>query len=79
MENNNIEFRVCKSCGNEYPISEFHKTARGYSTICNKCLNGTPESNPALTSFKSNELIQELRVRGYKGKLVKTMYKEVVI
>ena len=79
MENNNIEFRVCKSCGNKYPISEFNKTARGYSTICNKCLNGTPESNEALAAFKSNELIQELRVRGYKGKLVKTIYKEVVI
>lgn len=88
-----METKVCKVCGVELPISEFKKTLmapNGIST-CNKCCSrkavesrqsrqeGASEGggNTELSRFTARELIEELRTRGYKGKLYFT--KEITI
>lgn len=88
-----METKVCKVCGVELPISEFKKTPmspNGIST-CNKCCaRKSTESkqsrkdsvskgggNSELSRFTARELNEELRSRGYKGKLYFT--KEITI
>lgn len=88
-----METKVCKVCGVELPISEFKKTPmspNGIST-CNKCCArkstesrrdrkdsaSKGEGNSELSRFTARELIEELRSRGYKGKLYFT--KEITI
>ena len=83
-----METKVCKVCGQELPLSEFKKTAfapDGIST-CNKCCarkaqekrennkleNRVGGGNGELARFTPRELIDELRSRGYKGKLYVT-------
>lgn len=83
-----METRICKVCGQELPLSEFKKTAfasNGIST-CNKCCarkaqekreqkkieNAMGGGNNELARFTPRELIEELRARGYKGKLYVT-------
>lgn len=79
-----METKVCKVCGKELPLSEFKVTAlspNGVNT-CNKCCvekarlsrgkKQKGEGNSALSNFSPRELIEELRVRGYKGKLYYT-------
>lgn len=79
-----METKVCKVCGKELPLSEFKVTAlspNGVNT-CNKCCvekarlsrgkNKKGDENSALSNFSPRELIEELRVRGYKGKLYYT-------
>ena len=88
-----METRFCKVCGQELPLSEFKKTAfapNGIST-CNKCCarkaqekrennkleNRVGGGNSELARFTPRELIEELRARGYKGKLYIT--REIVL
>lgn len=79
-----METKVCKVCGKELPLSEFKVTALSPNGIntCSKCCiekarlsrsqNKKGEGNNALSNFSPRELIEELRVRGYKGKLYYT-------
>lgn len=53
-----METKVCKVCGQELPLSEFKKT--------------TGSTNSELAKFTPRELIEELKSRGYKGKLYVT-------
>lgn len=84
------DYRICKKCGNEYPLSQFpidNRAKSGHRTICRDCFNARQtelyaqkkqlNSDNPLAKFKSRELILELRNRGYSGKLVLTQ--EVVI
>ena len=80
-----METKVCKVCGQELPLSEFRKspfTTNGIAT-CNKCVSEKIErtklfnktgsnSNSELAKFAPRELIEELKSRGYKGKLYVT-------
>ena len=80
-----METKVCKVCGQELPLSEFRKspfTANGIAT-CNKCISDkikktklfirtSSNSNSELAKFAPRELIEELKSRGYKGKLYVT-------
>lgn len=80
-----METKVCKVCGQELPLSEFRKspfTTNGIAT-CNKCVSDkiiktklfkktTGSTNSELTKFTPRELIEELKSRGYKGKLYVT-------
>lgn len=75
---------MCTICGSELPVSEFAfhpKSADGLCNACNHCRSKkvrktrsskTQGGNPDLASFKPRDLIEELRVRGYKGKLTYT-------
>lgn len=80
-----METKVCKVCGQELPLSEFRKSLlvpNGIAT-CKKCVNEkikktklfketTGSTNSELAKFTSRELIEELKSRGYKGKLYVT-------
>lgn len=80
-----METKVCKVCGQELPLSEFRKSLlvpNGIAT-CKKCVNEkikktklfketTGSTNSELTKFTPRELIEELKSRGYKGKLYVT-------
>lgn len=72
-------------CGQELPLSEFRKSLlvpNGIAT-CKKCVNEkikktklfkeiTGSTNSELAKFTPRELIEELKSRGYKGKLYVT-------
>lgn len=80
-----METKVCKVCGQELPLSEFRKSLlvpNGIAT-CKKCVNEkikktklfkgtTGPTNSELAKFTPRELIEELKSRGYKGKLYVT-------
>lgn len=72
-----METKKCSSCGNELPISQFHKNAAtkdGLQPYCKACIKAKRDkimhgSNNALRDFSPRELIAELRARGYEGEL----------
>ena len=80
-----METKVCKVCGKELPLSEFRRSPfapNGIAT-CKKCVNEKTErtkllkktansTNSELVKFTPRELIEELKSRGYKGKLYVT-------
>lgn len=80
-----METKVCKVCGKELPLSKFGKSLlvpNGIPT-CKKCVNEkikktklfketTGSTNTELAKFTPRELIEELKSRGYKGKLYVT-------
>ena len=77
-----IAIKRCKKCGRELPLSHFHHDSRlkdGLKNACKECQalytrdfyakkKEEKESTP-LSKFTPRELIEELRRRGYKGKL----------
>lgn len=76
-----METKVCKVCGQELPLSEFKKSP--FATTCKKCVSEkikktkllkktTGSTNSELAKFTPRELIEELKSRGYKGKLYVT-------
>lgn len=88
-----METKVCKVCGKELPITEFRKTPicpNGVNT-CNKCsvrkraenkerkevFEGGGKTDTELSRFTPRELIEELKMRGYKGTLTYT--REIVL
>lgn len=71
--------KVCKCCGKELPISAFQRYTNGYRSVCNECRNANNGVSPRFKDFASNELIQELRARGYRGELTFTKVTKVVI
>lgn len=71
-EEKHVSTKVCACCGNELPITAFNKNGRskdGYKAICRACKAKTGNGNPELAKFSPRELIEELRCRGYHGKL----------
>ena len=71
--------RRCSQCGAVLPVSYFSSYGKRIKTICKSCEGLDIPCNERLKDFESRELILELRARGYKGKLSKTITKEVVI
>lgn len=75
-----VPLRICKCCGKELPITEFnHYTRNNYRWICKQCQENDISKNDKFKGITSRELILELRARGYKGKLTKTITKDIVI
>lgn len=70
--------RKCKHCGETLPIDQFNEYGAGrYKKICKNCerkLNGISEK---FKEFKDRELIDELRNRGWSGKLIYTRTEEI--
>lgn len=76
--------KVCKVCGNEYPIEHFNKSGvGGYVSVCKNCdkrnnrsgipgLNAKSTENSPLKNFTPRQLMDELHARGYRGTL--TLY-----
>lgn len=82
--------QVCKCCGKELPISDF--TVKGnrfgnyHEKTCIACKAAKKANrainvggNPKLRDFTSRELIEELRIRGYKGTLFYTKRYEITV
>lgn len=76
--------KLCLTCGRELPLDNFRKVYKspdGHAYRCKECLQPRPNKskrggdNPELAKFKSRELIEELRFRGYCGTL--TITKEI--
>lgn len=67
------ETRKCECCGKELPISEFSKYSKGYRKICNACRHKENRPSDKFKGFTSRELIEELKLRGYKGELKKVV------
>lgn len=76
----------CAKCGKELPESEFYRNKKsldGLQYYCKECTkqmvrkNPVGGGNPDLADFTPRQLIEELRARGYKGKLIYT--KEITL
>jgi superfamily II helicase len=74
--------KKCSHCGEIKPIDEFYKNTSykdGHLNVCKTCTSESQRAsrkrkegdkdNP-LASFTSRKLLEELRDRGYRGKLV---------
>lgn len=81
-----METKVCSTCKRELPTSEFYKSytkAGGLQSQCKDCKKQYNKDryvikcsigggNPMLKDFTPRQLIEELKARGYKGKLYYT-------
>jgi hypothetical protein len=82
IQNNNEpqQTRICKCCGKELPITEFnHYRKNSIRWICKSYEKDDIPANPKFVNCSSRELVLELRARGYRGKLTKTITKNLVI
>ena len=85
MEDNRIkvvpevatEVKKCKCCGKVLPLSDFNKKGIGYRNICKMCQRGESNASEKFKEFTSRELIEELKARGYTGKLTKVVTEEI--
>ena len=76
-----IETKVCKQCGRELPITRFGKYASGTRSICKECVehNKAKGRSERFKDVTNRELIEELKLRGYKGELrLEVITKEVL-
>lgn len=79
-----METKKCACCGQELPTTEFHVSNRhkdGLQSYCKSCIkeknkqyykNSIGGGNELLKDFTPRQLIEELKARGYKGKLYYT-------
>lgn len=73
---------ICKRCGQEKPLEEFHNNKHGVSQVCRECArknrNETiarkrnAERASSLADYSPRELMAELKRRGYEGQLTYT-------
>lgn len=78
--NDNVEVeqkRYCRKCKQWLPISHFEKYGRGIRHVCKACQHNIKNPSEKFIDFTSRELIEELRRRGYKGKLTYVEVTEV--
>lgn len=71
------EKRYCKKCKQWLPISHFEKYGVGIRHVCKACQYNIKNPSEKFIDFTSRELIEELRRRGYRGKLTYTEITEV--
>lgn len=69
--------RYCRKCKQWLPVSYFEKYGTGIRHICKACQHNIKNPSEKFIDFTSRELIEELRRRGYKGKLTYTEITEV--
>ena len=71
--------KVCKCCGKELPITMFNKRGPGYRNICIVCERGDNGASEKFKQFTSRELMEELRLRGFKGTFKRMTVEEITI
>ena len=74
----NTQTKTCPKCGRTLPIENFYKRSNGqiftYCKECVKVINSArritpPDSENPLSAYTPRQLMQELKRRGYTGKL----------
>ena len=75
----NTQTKTCPRCGRTLPIENFYKRSNGqiftYCKECVKVINSArritppPDSENPLSAYTPRQLMQELKRRGYTGKL----------
>lgn len=73
------ETKKCSVCGEVLPIDMFTRHGRGRENVCITCKRKQSGKSEALAQFTPRELIEELKARGYKGKLTYTIVKTLNI
>ena len=73
------ETKKCSVCGEVLPVDMFAKRGTGREKICITCKCRQSGKSEALAKFTPRELIDELKARGYKGKLTYTIVKTLNI
>ena len=71
------ETKKCSCCGKELPLSHFGKYASGYRKICNECRRRESGATEKFKDFTSREFIDELKARGYEGRLTKKIVETI--
>lgn len=71
--------KVCECCGRDLPLSEYHKSGKGYRKVCKICEKVEAGASEAFKGYTSRELIDELIRRGYRGKLEKVVKQEYTL
>lgn len=69
--------RYCRKCKQWLPISHFEKYGAGIRHVCKACQHNIKNPSDKFIDYTSRELIEELRRRGYRGKLTYTEVTEV--
>lgn len=85
--------KKCSRCGRILPVEQFYKkiaSVDGLQGYCKECANSYPRkakgegakmkkvfSSPELAKFTPRQLIDELKMRGYRGTL--TIQQQVVL
>ena len=74
----NTQIKTCPRCGRTLPVENFYKRSNGqiftYCKECVKVINSArritpPDSENPLSAYTPRQLMQELKRRGYTGKL----------
>lgn len=73
------ETKKCSVCGEVLPVDMFIRRGIGRENVCIKCKRKQRGQSEALGRFTPRELIEELKARGYKGKLTYTVVKTLNI
>ena len=75
--------RTCKRCGRVFPIEDFVRNKYGYTYVCKECKKkgtgprsyrvGEKPLAVSISAFSDEELFDELRSRGWSGRLTKSI------
>lgn len=73
------ETKKCSICGEVLPLDMFLRRGAGRENVCITYKRKQNGKSEALAKFTPRELIEELKARGYKGKLTYTIVKTLNI
>lgn len=72
--------RTCKCCGKTLTISHFKAYKAGkFATVCNDCKRESNGASEKFAQFTTRELMDELKNRGWSGKLRHVRVEEMTI
>lgn len=74
-----VPLKKCNVCGKMLPLDHFAKYGHGYRATCEVCRRASKGISDRFKDFTSRELIEELKSRGYKGKLTRVITEETVL
>jgi len=74
-----IPLKKCNKCGKMLPLDHFAKYGHGHRAPCELCRRESAGISEKFKDFTSRELLDELKSRGYKGKLTRVITEETVL